>query len=356
MSLSLPLKPVFGFVVCLIGLMFVQTCAAQRPRKLPKPGAYRPRKAPPRIKLVPKKPVVQNPAVPGVVPQNPAVPSTVPQNPLPQNPVPQNAVPLTSNPTSGSGSIQPVPDSETAPTQNLPVKNSIIADPSASISPVQNIGSTLISDLKPSVTNSALINSVSEVAVAATEPKPLEPSPYDFTIEPAHQSLIFGVSHFGYSYTYGRFNKVSGGFTFAKNDPTSGEFEFEIDVNSIDTNDKKRDGHLLGPDFFDAAQYPAIKFKSLRVDQAKDKMLISGLLTMHGKTKQVRIPMQHVGEGNGPDGKYRSGFNSQFVIRRSDFGMKTMLPKVGDEISITFSFEGIKSDKLSVAPTSAGTR
>ena len=72
-------------------------------------------------------------------------------------------------------------------------------------------------------------------------------------------------------------------------------------------------------------------------------MQVTGNLSMNGVTRQVVIPMKYVGEGKGPYGMYRLGFYSQFVIRRSEFNMKKMLPKIGDDISITMSFEGIRS-------------
>ncbi len=115
-----------------------------------------------------------------------------------------------------------------------------------------------------------------------------------------------------------------------------------FDANSIDTNDKKRDAHLKSPDFFDVRQYPTITFKTTRVSSTPNGMKLSGNLTMHGVTKQVTIPLKYLGEGKGPYGKYRCGFSSQFTVKRSDFGMKGMIPHIGDDISITLSFEGIR--------------
>jgi len=163
----------------------------------------------------------------------------------------------------------------------------------------------------------------------------------DYALDNSHASLIFGVSHLGFSYTYGRFNRISGGFSFDKNDPSASQFVITIDASSIDTNDAKRDQHLSSPDFFDVRQFPAITFQSTGVQQTEAGMQMVGNLTMHGVSKQVEIPITHLGEGKGPYGKQRSGFNSQFSVKRSDFDMKGMSPMIGDEISITFSFEGI---------------
>lgn len=165
----------------------------------------------------------------------------------------------------------------------------------------------------------------------------------DFKIDPSHTSVVFGVSHLGYSYTYGRFNKVAGSFSL---EPEGGSFAMTIDASSIDTNDAKRDEHLRGPDFFNAAQFPAITFKSEKVQVKKtdagEMYSVTGNLTMHGETRPVTLELRKLGEGDTPFGDYRAGFLSQATLKRSDFGMKNMLPAIGDEVLITISFEGIR--------------
>lgn len=164
----------------------------------------------------------------------------------------------------------------------------------------------------------------------------------DYDLDNSHTSLIFGISHFGYSFTYGRFNTLAGGFSFDKENPTAASFRFEIDTSSIDTNDAKRDEHLRGPDFFDAKQFPTISFESTSVRETGDGLEMVGELTMHGVKKEVAIEFKYLGEGKGPYGKYRCGFSAQFLLQRGDFGIKAMAPMIGDDVSITFSFEGIQ--------------
>jgi len=163
----------------------------------------------------------------------------------------------------------------------------------------------------------------------------------DYDLDNSHTSLIFGVSHFGYSFTYGRFNTLTGSFSFDKENPTASNFKFEIDSSSVDTNEPKRDEHLRGPDFFDTKQFPTIVFESTSVREAAEGLEMVGNMTMHGVTKEVTIPFKYLGEGKGPYQKYRCGFSAQVMLQRADFGMKAMAPMIGDDISITFSFEGI---------------
>ncbi len=170
----------------------------------------------------------------------------------------------------------------------------------------------------------------------------------NYALDGSHTSIIFGISHFNYSYTYGRFNQVKGSFAWDKANPAASKFVLAIATASIDSNDVERDNHLRGPDFFNANQFPQIIFQSTSVRPAMqnnpkgDKFDVVGNLTIHGITKQVTLPMKKLGEGPGPFGKYRSGFFCQTTIKRSDYGMTSMIPKIGDQVAITISFEGTR--------------
>jgi polyisoprenoid-binding protein YceI len=162
----------------------------------------------------------------------------------------------------------------------------------------------------------------------------------NYTIDNSHTSVIFGVNHLGMSVCYGRFRKVEGQFTL----DLSGENKFgvSIDANSVDTNDEKRDEHLRTPDFFNVKQFPKIEFVSTKVEAIEKGFNVTGKLTMHGETREIMIPLEKLGEGKTPFGDYRAGFLSQFVLKRSDYEMKNMLQGIGDEITITLSFEGVR--------------
>jgi polyisoprenoid-binding protein YceI len=167
----------------------------------------------------------------------------------------------------------------------------------------------------------------------------------EFTVDPSHTSVIFGISHLGYSFTYGRFNKVSGEFTLDPAKPDAASFTLAIDAASIDTNDAKRDDHLRGPDFLNTGEFPVISFKSNKVAvEKKDDAtiyVVSGELTMHGVTKPVTLQLQKLGEGPGPTGQgFHTGFNCQTKLNRSEWGMTKMVPHIGDEVAVTISLEG----------------
>jgi len=188
----------------------------------------------------------------------------------------------------------------------------------------------------------------------------------NYLVDKSHASLIFGVSHFGYSYTYGRFSfDEQSNFVWDKANPAASKFQLVIPVASIDSDDQKRDDHLRNADFFNAKQFPRIIFQSTSVRPSQqnnsegNKYDVVGNLTMHGVTKEVILPVIKMGEGLGPYGKYRSGFSCQTTIKRSDFGMTNMIPSIGDEVAITVSFEGIRQEAAGAgnAPVgSSGTR
>ena len=174
-------------------------------------------------------------------------------------------------------------------------------------------------------------------AIASTDAQPTK-----FALDNTHTSVIFGIGHLGLSYTYGRFNKVSGEFTLDNADPTKSMFKISIDTASVDTNDAKRDEHLRTPEFLDTAKFPVMEFVSSSVVKTDKGMDVKGNMTLHGVTKEITIPLTKVGEGNRPFGDYRAGVLTQFTIKRSDYDMKNLLNVVGDDVTITFSFEGIK--------------
>lgn len=169
----------------------------------------------------------------------------------------------------------------------------------------------------------------------------------DYAVDGAHTAIIFGISHMGLSFTYGRFNKVTGAYVLDAADPAKCKFQLAIDAASIDTNNAGRDKHLTGPDFLNVGEFPVITFESTKVTAKKvgEKTVysVTGDMTMHGVKKEITLELTKLGEGEGPGGRdYRSGFLCDTKLLRSEFGMTNMLPGIGDEVAITISFEGVK--------------
>jgi len=164
-----------------------------------------------------------------------------------------------------------------------------------------------------------------------------------YTVDPVHTAALFKIKHLGVSYTYGRFNDVSGTVAFDAANPAASKVDITIQAGSVDTFNQKRDAHLANPDFFDAKQFPVLKFVSTAFKKVDDNTFdVTGDFTLHGVTKPITIKAVKIGEGKDPWGGYRIGFESTFTIKRSDFGMTKMMEAVGDDVTVTFSTEGIK--------------
>ncbi|HEX2474863.1 MAG TPA: YceI family protein [Lacipirellulaceae bacterium] len=166
-----------------------------------------------------------------------------------------------------------------------------------------------------------------------------------YTIDPAHTSVVFSVGHTGLSYTYGVFRQAGGGYILDKTNPANCQFEFAIQTESIDTNHAERDKHLRSTDFLNTQQFPTITFESTscalgNAPAGSIVYNVTGNLTIHGVTRQVTLPLRMLGEGKGPFGDERTGFLCQVELKRSDYGMRSLLDMVGDAVGITISFEG----------------
>ena len=164
-----------------------------------------------------------------------------------------------------------------------------------------------------------------------------------YRVDNVHSSVIFRIKHMKIAYIYGRFNEISGSFGYDAEDPSKLSIDVEIKAETIDTKVKKRDRHLKGPDFFNAKEFPAIRFKSKRSKKdGASRYKVSGDLELHGVSRPVTVVVEHTGSGRGPRGDQREGFETTFSIKRSDFGMKYMLGGLGDEVRITVSVEGVR--------------
>jgi len=164
----------------------------------------------------------------------------------------------------------------------------------------------------------------------------------NYTLDPMHTSAVFKISHLGLSWVYGRFDDVNGNFTLDPNDPSKASFALTIKTESIDTNNAKRDGHLKSPDFFNAKQFPLIMFQSKSVKPVTGGYDVTGDLSLHGVTKEIKLELRGGRPAEFPKGVQRTGFTVDLVLRRSEYGMDRMVGPVGDEVYIAVSFEGTK--------------
>jgi polyisoprenoid-binding protein YceI len=171
-----------------------------------------------------------------------------------------------------------------------------------------------------------------------------------YQIDPAHTGVHFSVRHLMISTVRGTFSGIKGTLVHDPDDPAATTLEAEIDVNTISTHDEQRDAHLKSPDFFDAANFPVMTYKSSRVtDGSGGSYTISGDLTLHGVTKPVTLAVEEVSaETKDPWGATRIGATAKTKLKRSDFGLvwngalETGGLMVGDDVKIEFDIELVK--------------
>ena len=163
-----------------------------------------------------------------------------------------------------------------------------------------------------------------------------------YKLDPVHSVALFKVSHLGISTTWGRFNKVDGAFIWDA-DLAKATLNVNVVIDSLDTNDGKRDQHLKSPDFFNAKQFPTATFAAKSWKKTGEKTFdVTGDLTITGTTKSVTVPVVMVGAGATPFKDTRAGFDATIAFKRSDFGMKDKIEFAGDDVTLFISIEGIK--------------
>ncbi len=163
----------------------------------------------------------------------------------------------------------------------------------------------------------------------------------NYQIDPVHSMVSFTVGHLGVSELVGRFDTISGSFSLDSADSDQARVSVQIPIGSLDTNFAQRNKDLLGPDYFNATQFPTMSFTSTKVQwQSKNAGQLTGNLTLHGVTRPVTFNFRHIGAGPDPWGGYRSGYVAATTIKRSDFGMNYMLNGISDSITVQLNIEG----------------
>jgi polyisoprenoid-binding protein YceI len=162
----------------------------------------------------------------------------------------------------------------------------------------------------------------------------------DYKLDPYHAAVTFKISHIGLSWTSGRFKDLSGSFTIDPANPSATRFDVTAKAESVDTDNAKRDEHLRSPDFFNTKQFPALSFKSSAVRAVEGGYEVNGELSLHGVTKSITVTMAGGRTAEFPKGVQRTGYSTEFKIKRSEFGMDKMLDAIGDEVFVFVSFEG----------------
>ncbi|MBS0364087.1 MAG: YceI family protein [Proteobacteria bacterium] len=175
-------------------------------------------------------------------------------------------------------------------------------------------------------------------AVAATAAAPAPPAGV-YTIDKAHTSVTFRVSHLGFSHYTARFSKVDGTLKFDPAHPAAMTVTATIDPLSLALNTPPKGFHeqLMGKGWFEAARFPKITFVSTKVDvTGANTARVTGNFTLHGVTKPVVLDVTYNGgwPANAYDGN-RVGFSAHTVLKRSAFGINQGIPAPGTNMGVS---------------------
>lgn len=161
-----------------------------------------------------------------------------------------------------------------------------------------------------------------------------------YKLDASHTAVTWHISHFGFSSPSGKFMNVDGTLELDEANPASSKVNVTIPVADIDTGVAKLDEHLKADQFFDTAKYPTAVFVSDKVEMTgKDTANVHGALTLHGVTKPVVLKVRLNKIGNNMMNKKTAGFSAVASLKRSDFGMTTYLPGLGDDVTIDIESE-----------------
>jgi polyisoprenoid-binding protein YceI len=177
------------------------------------------------------------------------------------------------------------------------------------------------------------------LAQQIASPDPASVRAGTYKIEPYHTQVGFTVSHFGFTNFSGLFSGASGSLVLDPAKPSAARLDVTVPVQSVQTTVAVLDGMLKGDQWFDAGKFPNATFTSTKVElSGRDSAVIVGNLTLHGITKPVTLKAHFIGAGVNPlDKSFTTGFEATGTIKRSEFGVSTYAPLIGDDVRLTIA-------------------
>ena len=170
----------------------------------------------------------------------------------------------------------------------------------------------------------------------------VQAAPVTYKLDPHHTMVLFSWNHFGYSNPTADIGLGEGTVVFDEQHPAQSSVEVTLPLAKLDTHVSALDQHLKEPDFFDAAKYPVVTFKSSKVQPlGNHRFKVTGDLSVHGVTRSIVLDATLNKIGPHPMSKAQSiGFDATATLKRSDFGVGAYVPKVSDEVHVRITTEG----------------
>lgn len=145
----------------------------------------------------------------------------------------------------------------------------------------------------------------------------------NYKIDSVHSEVSFKIKHLMISTVTGNFNAFDGEIKAEQEDLSDAKFTFEASVDSINTNNEQRDGHLKSADFFDVEKFPKLTFSSTKLTKISgNNFELEGDLTLKGVTKSIKLALEYAGKMVDPYGNEKHGFEISGKISRKEFGLE----------------------------------
>ncbi len=163
----------------------------------------------------------------------------------------------------------------------------------------------------------------------------------DYTIDPTHSHILFMIDHLGFAKIVGLFSDFGGTLSFDPSNVSASKLNVIIKTESLQTQFAPRDKDLKGADWFNTTEFPEMTFLGSQfVKKDEHKGTVTGKLTLHGVAKPVTLDVVVNKVGQNPLDKISSaGFSARGTLKRSDFGMKTFLGAIGDDVDLIIEIE-----------------
>lgn len=179
------------------------------------------------------------------------------------------------------------------------------------------------------------------VLTHSTNNDPLAVRPGAYRLDPHHWSVVFDVDHLGFSRFVMRFDRVTADLNFAAEAPERSQMTAVIDAASVDTNDPELDDMVRGPNMFDVNRYPEIRYQATGLQRTGTATgTMTGTLTIHDHSQPVTLQVTFNGGAPNPvTREYTLGFSATGTFNRSDFGLSTWYPAVGEDVRVSIQAE-----------------
>ncbi len=166
----------------------------------------------------------------------------------------------------------------------------------------------------------------------------------DYKIDPSHTHVLFLVNHLGFSNMIGLFGETTGTIGFDPATPAASKLKVDVKTGSLQTQFAPRDVDLKGADWFNVAEFPDMTFVGKTFTKKDDKSgQVTGDLTLLGVTKPVTLDVAFNKAGVRPTDKADTvGFSARGSLNRSDFGLKTFIPYIGDKVDLIIETEATR--------------